>query len=177
MKKILIPILVLCIAAGLLLGVRFGLRASAEKAETAERQRTMELLLPGGLTFAEEAYGGEDENIRAVYKGETGYVIETVTDGYVGPIKLWVGVDEHGAVTGVMVRDMGETSGLGRRATTDPDFLAGFIGTKGDLTVGENVDAITGATVTSKAITKGINSASAFVTGADVSSGATTWGG
>lgn len=177
MKKILTPILALLLAAGLLLGVCFGLRASAEKAAAAERQRTMELLLPGSSTFEEEAYTGEDENIKNVYQGETGYVIETVTSGYAGPIKLWVAVDQKGTVTGVMVRDMEETVGLGRRATTDPAFLTGFIGTKGDLTVGENVDTITGATVTSKAITKGINSASAFVTGADVSSGATEWGG
>jgi len=177
MKKLLPPILTLLIAAGLLLGMRFGLRAPAERAEAAERQQTMKLLLPGSSTFTEEAYSGEDENVKAVYQGETGYVIETVTEGYVGPIKLWVGVDQKGAVTGVMVRDMEESFGLGRRATTDPAFLRAFLGTKGDLTVGENVDAITGATVSSKAITKGVNSASAFVTGADVSSGATTWGG
>ena len=40
-----------------------------------------------------------------------------------------------------------------------------------------NVDALTGATVTSKAVVKAVNSASAFVTGADVSSSATEWGG
>ena len=40
-----------------------------------------------------------------------------------------------------------------------------------------DVDALTGATVTSKAIAKAVNSASAYVTGADVDSGATQWGG
>ena len=45
------------------------------------------------------------------------------------------------------------------------------------LSIGENMDAITGATVTSRAVANAVNSASAFVTGADVSSGATEWGG
>ena len=48
---------------------------------------------------------------------------------------------------------------------------------RGELAVGDNVDALTGATVTSKAVVKAVNSASAFVTGADVSSSATEWGG
>jgi Na+-translocating ferredoxin:NAD+ oxidoreductase RnfG subunit len=43
--------------------------------------------------------------------------------------------------------------------------------------VGTNVDAITGATVTSKAVVRSVNSAVAFVTGADTDSGATSWGG
>ena len=80
------------------------------------------------------------------------------------------------AVRRLVVRQMEETFGLGGRAASDTGFLAQFLGTAGDAAVGENVDALTGATVTSKAITKGINSAAAFVTGADVSSGATEWG-
>ena len=50
-------------------------------------------------------------------------------------------------------------------------------GTTGEAAVGEGIDALTGATVTSKAVTRAVNSAAAFVTGADVSSGATEWEG
>ena len=46
-----------------------------------------------------------------------------------------------------------------------------------EAAVGEGIDALTGATVTSKAVTRAVNSAAAFVTGADVSSGATEWEG
>ena len=65
---------------------------------------------------------------------------------------------------------------MGANALTDWQFLAQFLDTEGDAEVGTNVDAITGATVTSKAITRSVNSAVAFVTGADVGSGATSWG-
>ena len=86
-------------------------------------------------------------------------------------------MDAAGSVTGLVVRDMRETFGLGREALTDIPFLAQFLGTDGDAAVGENVDAITGATVTSRAIARGVNSAAAYVTGADVGSSATEWGG
>ena len=54
-----------------------------------------------------------------------------------------------------------------------------FSGATGEETTGEEtyVDAITGATVTSKAIARCVNSAVGYVTGADVESGATSWGG
>ena len=57
------------------------------------------------------------------------------------------------------------------------NFLAQFLLTGGDAEVGSNVDALTGATVSSKAVTKAVNSAVAYVTGADTSSSATEWGG
>ena len=72
---------------------------------------------------------------------------------------------------------MEETFGLGAEALSDWKFLSQFLRTEGDATVGENIDAISGATVTSKAITRSVNSAVAFVTGSDVDSGATSWGG
>ena len=143
----------------------------------AELQAKMETLLPGSTTFAEEAYTGEDANIAFVYKGETGYVIGTSTAGYAGTIRMLIGVSNDGAVTGLQVRQMEETFGLGAEALTDWEFLAQFLGTEADATVGENIDALSGATVTSKAITRCVNSAVAFVTGTDVDSGATSWGG
>ena len=61
--------------------------------------------------------------------------------------------------------------------TVDIDFLVQFVGTSGEAEVGGGVDAITGATVTSRAVARGVSSACAYVTGADVSTSATEWGG
>ena len=101
----------------------------------------------------------------------------STVDGYAGPIRQWTGVDSNGHVTGLVVRDMEETFGLGRNALTDIDFLVQFVGTSGEAEVGGGVDAITGATVTSRAVARGVSSACAYVTGADVSTSATEWGG
>lgn len=177
MRKIWMPIVSVIVAALVLLGLYNGLLQLRQDNRDAELQAKMETLLPGSTTFTEEEYTGEDANIACVYKGETGYVIGTLTQGYAGPIGMLIGVSEDGYVTGLQVRSMEETFGLGAEALTDWQFLAQFLRNEGDAEIGTNIDAITGATVTSKAIARSVNSAVAFVTGADISSGATSWGG
>ena len=164
--------------AGLILVVAGNAVAPAAAANAAaEQQEMMETLLPGSTVFTPEEDTGTDANITAVWKGEGGWIIETTVDGYAGPIRQWTGVDSNGHVTGLVVRDMEETFGLGRNALTDIDFLVQFVGTSGEAEVGGGVDAITGATVTSRAVARGVSSACAYVTGADVSTSATEWGG
>ena len=177
MRKIWIPILSLILAAVILLGLYNGLLPLRRNHEAKELQAKMETLLPGSTTFTQEAYTGEDANITCVYKGETGYVIGTTTAGYAGPVSMLIGVSSDGYVTGLQVRDMQETFGLGAQALSDWEFLRQFLRNEGDAEIGTNIDAITGATVTSKAIARSVNSAVGFVTGADTSSAATTWGG
>ena len=164
--------------AGLVLALTgAGLAPTAAANAEAERLEMLATLLPGSESFVQEDYDGEDANITALWKGEGGYVVETTVDGYAGPIRQWTGVSDAGSVTGLVVRDLEETLGLGREALTDTDFLAQFIGTTGEASVGDGVDAITGATVTSRAIARGVSSACGYVTGADVSTSATEWGG
>ena len=177
MRKIWIPILSLVLAAVILLGLYNGLLQLRHNNEQKELQAKMETLLPGSTTFTQEEYTGEDANITCVYKGQNGYVIGTTTAGYAGPIRMLIGVSDDGYVTGLQVRAMEETFGLGAEALSDWEFLSQFLRNEGDAEVGTNIDAITGATVTSKAIARSVNSAVGFVTGADVSSGATSWGG
>ena len=177
MRKIWMPIVSLVVAALVLLGLYNGLLQTRQANREKELQTKMATLLPGSSTFTPESYSGEDATITCVYKGETGYVIGTTTAGYAGPISMLIGVSADGYVTGLQVRNMEETYGLGAEALTDWEFLAQFLRNEGDATVGTNIDAITGATVTSKAIARCVNSAVAFVTGADISSGATSWGG
>lgn len=173
--KLVVPAVVIVVCMVVMLCVSAGFSGVRIRNERLERNATMQFLLPGSENFVEVVYS--DETIRAVWQGETGHVIETVVDAYVGPMTLLVGVDEDGRVTGVTIRDLIETRGLGGEARQNPDFLAQFLGTKGDAEVGVNIDALTGATVTSRAIAKGVNAAAGYVTGTDVSSGATAWGG
>ncbi|MBR5519365.1 MAG: FMN-binding protein [Clostridia bacterium] len=171
------PVAALLLAAAVLLGVyNLTLDLRAEN-QAKELQAKMETLLPGSTTFTEEEYTGEDDIIAVVYKGENGYVIGTVTAGYAGPIHMLIGVSDDGYVTGLQVRRMEETFGLGAEALSDWEFLAQFLRTEGDVAVGVEIDSISGTTVTSKAITRSVNAAVAYVTGSDVDSGATSWGG
>lgn len=176
-KQLYMPAAAIILMALLLFGVSAGLGAAEEKYAQQELEIMLHNLLPGSVTFTEEPYTGEDTNIRTVYKAENGFVIETVTDGYAGDLAMLVGVSSKGTVTGLVIRQMSETFGLGAGAANDVEFLAQFLNTSGEAEIGSTVDAISGATVTSKTVTKSVNSAVAFVTGADVSSGATSWGG
>lgn len=196
MKKILISLSAVLLVAVVLFGATWALRDVAAANAQKEHIRLMQTLLPGSETFTLEPYTGEDANIRSVHKGENGFVIETCTNGYAGEITMLIGVSKEGKVVGLRILNMSETLGLGANALTDHEFLAQFLNTTGDVAIqtgGEDafsgatgssggdtetyVDGITGATVTSKAIARSVNSAVAYVTGADVESGATSWGG
>ena len=177
MRKIFVPILTIVLAAVILLGMYNGLLGVRKANEEKELQAKMETILPGSTTFTPEEYTGEDANIVATYKGEPGYVVETITYGYAGNIAMLIGVSNDGYVTGLQVRDMEETYGLGAEALSNWEFLGQFLRNEGDAEIGTTIDAIYGATDTSKAIARSVNSAVGFVTGADTSSAATTWGG
>ena len=197
-KSILLPIITILLCAAILFGAAVGLNGIAAQNAQAAHLELMRTLLPGSETFTVEPYAGEDANIVSVHKGEGGFVIETVTYGYAGNIQMFIGVSNDAKVTGLVVYRMEETFGLGANALTDHVFLAQFLNTEGTFTVGTAgadafsgatdtaaaegedtvyVDGITGATVTSKAIARSVNSAVAYVTGADASSAATSWGG
>ena len=195
MKK---PIIALILAAALLLGLCVGLDGMAVRNAEQYHLKLMQTLLPGATEFTLEPYAGEDAAIRSVHKSDIGFVVETVTYGYAGEITMLVGVNNAGKVTGLVVSKAHETFGLGGKALTDHEFLAQFLNKSGSFEVatagadafsgataeaapteGEavSVDAITGATVTSKAVTRCVNSAVAYVTGADAVTEATSWGG
>ena len=176
-KPIFLPLMTLAVAAAVLLGASFALNGVAARRAQSEHLRLLRTVLPGSEHFTVEPYSGEDANIRSVHKGENGFVVKTVTLGYADDISMLIGVSNEGRVTGLVVTDMAETPGLGLNALNDHVFLAQLLNTAGEAQVGENVDAITGATVTSKAIVRSVNSAVAYVTGADIESGATSWGG
>lgn len=194
MKRIVIAIF---LAALVLFGASFGLQGIAVKNAQEQHLWLMQTLLPGSEQFTVIPYDGEDATIRSVHQAENGFVIETVTYGYADEITMLIAVNLDGKVVGLVVDEAHETIGLGNNALTDHVFLSQFLNKSGSFAVatqgadafsgataaaepeGEsvNVDAITGATVTSKAVVRCVNSAVAYVTGADAVSSATTWGG
>lgn len=176
-KSFLIPLLAVLTAFAVLLCTNFVLKNAGQKIHVNEHLRLLRTVLPGSREFTVEAYTGDDKSILSVHKGETGFVVETLVDGYAAPITMLTGVTNEGNVTGLVVCDMHETHTLGLEALTDHVFLAQLLNTRGEAAVGENVHALTGATVTSRAIVKSVNSAVAYVTGADLDTAATSWGG
>lgn len=98
-----------------------------------------------------------------------GYVIEVLAHGgYGGDIKFQIGITNGGVINGVSITDISETAGLGMRA---PEVLAPqfrkraaqtFEVVKNGASYDNQIDAISSATITSKAVTNGVNAAVVF---------------
>lgn len=109
-----------------------------------------------------EAPAGVDGNVIAINKaGDAGYVVQVECPGsFGGGLQAMVGVGADGTVTGVEIVKTAETSGLGANAGKDA-FKGQFAGlTSAAVTKdGGTITAITGATITSRAVCAGVNSA------------------
>lgn len=99
-----------------------------------------------------------------------GYVITAVShDGYGGDIKISMGISLEGTVLGVEILEISETAGLGMKADTD-DFkkqfrdktVGSFTYTKSGATQDSEIDAISGATFTTKAFVNAVNGGLAY---------------
>lgn len=109
---------------------------------------------------AAEAFDGEGETL--------GYVVTTVSkEGYGGEIEISVGILEDGTVSGIEILSISETAGLGMNAA-EPAFKNQFSDVKTDKFVVKkddpngNVDALSGATITSRAVTDAVNAGLAY---------------
>ena len=131
---------------------------AAEKTAAAMR----EVLSAESYTPVEGSAAEKIELVKKVYAaGDKGWVVMVTPSGFGGEIDMAVGVDKSGAVTGVSIVSMSETSGLGANAKRE-SFRSQYIGKSGSVALrkqGGEIDALTGATVTSTAVTKGVNAA------------------
>ena len=122
---------------------------------------SMQEVLPAD-SYEEIDIPGTDTAVIAVYEAAgVGYVVQVEEAGSQDVIDMMVGVDNEGVVTGVSIIDMSETSGLGANASKE-SFRSQFIGESGQLMVdkdGGDIDSLTGATITSRAVTNGVNAA------------------
>ena len=181
--KLTVTLLVTCVVVAAALG---GVNAvTEEKIEAINWANTVTAMKavvadPDNTTFSDEL-PLTDEMIAAagsvtldsVYEAQVGgasagYAIKVVASGSQGKIEMMVGVDGEGTVTGVSIVKNAETAGIGSKVMTNMPTASGvgvlsqFEGKSaadGTLTVGANVDAISGATVSTRGVTNGVNAA------------------
>lgn len=142
-----------------------------QAAKEAKAQKAVEAVLPGG---GEKITGYADESgiVSKVYASDKGYALEVNPVGFNGPITMMVGVSKDGQVLGISIVTQTETAGLGAvsaaKTTAGENFRGQYAGKSGTLAVtkdGGEIDAITGATITSRAVTAGVNAALACAAG------------
>lgn len=98
--------------------------------------------------------------------GDMGYVVTaTDKDGFGGSIQVTVGITSDGTVNGVSILSINETAGLGMKAA-EPAFYGQYEGKQTEKFVvskdggdGEPIDALSGATITSRSVTGAVNAA------------------
>lgn len=190
MKKIIkdtLALVAITLIAGICLSFVHELTAETiAKAEYEERQASYREVFPEAANFVEmenfdAALASASKDFAAgVSVGEAlmavdesgnilGCVVSaTSANGYGGDIVLSVGVDFFGTITGMKVTSMSETSGLGSHCTDD-SFREQFKGISGEVvyvkdgkTQPNEIDMISGATFTTRAVTEAVNGALRF---------------
>ena len=158
--------LIAAVVAAALAGVNAVTKPIIDQLNAEKTQEAIEAVLPGGFEEIIEDYSDASGIVSKVYKGANGYALEVLPSGFDNTITMMVGVDFEGKVLGISVVSHTETAGLGAvaAATTSAGeaFRGQFVGTSGSVAVskdGGELDAITGATITSRAICAGVNAA------------------
>lgn len=143
---------------------------SAVQANNRQEQKLLSRVMPAAVFSSEAPYRVNGAlSIQAGYNSANehiGYCVEVQSQGFGGVITLVVGVDLDGKVTGVAVTDHKETISVVDRVLSQGNLIR-YVGRSGTIrNSGENsVEAVSGATATSRAITEGVNRALAIVAG------------
>lgn len=172
--KPIVSLFVICLISSLLLALANKITEGPIAALAAsDEQAAKQAVLADATEFGDEQtdpdtgaswYVGKDASGQIV-----GYVFKTKATSYGGELDIMTGIDKDGKIAGVKITTINDTPGLGMKAKTDPNFIQEFIGKSGTLTVtkdktntdSDKIVAITSATITSKAMTKAVNAATA----------------
>lgn len=177
--SLVIVLACICLVSAAILGLVNQVTVGPIQANTEKTvQESLRTVMPidGDYEDVTDQYSGDPVTVdvtgvsvpvKAVYKAaEEGYVVETMSpNGFGGALDMMAGVDNDGNVTGIAIISHAETSGLGSKST-DPEWQAQFKGVNGTIGVtkdGYQINAITGSTITSRAVCDGVNAAIAVV--------------
>ncbi|MBP5305420.1 MAG: FMN-binding protein [Lachnospiraceae bacterium] len=143
----------------------YAVYADAEKFDESEDLNAY--IKSGDYTKALSSAGVKNASVIEAYEAVDasgnviGYVMSAkATKAFDGDLTISIGVSNEGKVTGIEFIDIHETAGMGMNAKDKPEWRTQFYGQDADsFTVGENIEGLSGATITSKAVTSAVNSA------------------
>ncbi len=158
--KIVVVLTCICLGIALLLAVVNEVtKDKIAENEILEKQNAILAVFPEGDNVSE--YTNEDgETVYRVSKdGEIiGYCVNAIGNGYNGDISMMVGFDTNHQVCGLKIVSMSETPGVGSKVAA-PSFLERFFGLDHPVTIGEDVDGLSGATFSSKGVAEAVSKA------------------
>lgn len=169
-----IILLIITAVAGLIIGGVYNITKEPIRIEEKKaNDKAMKELLSDADKFVKkdmELSKGVLEVNEGIKSGKVvGYDIKVASKGYGGKINIMVGIKNNGEVSGIKILSQSETAGLGANCE-QPEFYKQYSGkptqnlkvVKTSDVKKDEIKAITGATITSKAVTKGVNEAIDF---------------
>ena len=169
-KYVLRLTLTLLLITGVVAAALAGVNAITKDAIAANQekktQEALAVVLPEAGNLQKIELTGDTGIVSEVYTDGASYAVKVLPGGFDGAITMMVGVAD-GKVTGISVISHTETPGLGAVAAAQnakgEAFRGQFVGQEGTLAVGDQIDAMSGATITSKAVVAGVNAALSYV--------------
>lgn len=178
--NLVLRLVIITVCAGLILGLVYAVtKDPIAQQELKKATEARQAVLPDAQEFKEIALSGIDYDhdkfsaITEVYEGvangqPAGYTYSIVTKGYKAGLKLTIGIGADGKVAGVQITGHDETPGLGAKAV-DSEFTDQFKEADGPIVVAKSptgavneIQALTGATITSKGVANAVNLAREF---------------
>lgn len=153
----------ICLVAGLILAATYNITSPAiQRQKINQEQEALKEILPEADEFLPKSEGGFTYYEGLKDKNRIGYVLKIRAKGYSGNIDMFVGIDENGAIGGIEVLSHEETPGMGSRITEikqgegKPWFLEQFKGKDAPSLSMSGIQAITGATISSRAVLEAV---------------------
>ena len=161
--KPIVVLVVICIVVTGALAATNSVTKPIIDAATAEAERLARSeLLPEAEEFV-EITGVDVENVSAVYgtTNEVGVVITSSAKGYGGDVVVMTAFAPDGTIKQIKVTEQGETKGIGSNVVSTPSYWENYVGLDASdaLVLGQDVDAVSGATVSSRALLNAVNAA------------------
>ncbi len=156
--RLVVTLFLICaVVAGSLAGVNWITKDRIAAAKAEKTLAAIAEVLPDGESAAQIDFTDDSGIVTAVYASEGGYAVKVTPNGFGGTIEMMVGLDKEGTVLGISIISHAETPSLGAvaadKGSKGQAFREQFAGWDGEL------DAISGATITSKAIASGVEAA------------------
>ena len=160
---------IVCAVAAAGLGVTYSVtKGTIEKQIIKKEQDAAKIAFPDASDFPKKDYDKKLKNkygVEGVFTaksgaGDVGFVLKMSSKGYGGPMTMMIGISKSGEVAGVSIVEQRETPGLGSKIE-DEDFIGQFKNKKvsDPVEVKDDINAITAATISSKAATKAVRDA------------------
>ena len=161
-KPIVVLVIICIVVTGALAATNQVTAPIIEEARIEAENAARLAVLPDADGFT-EVTGISVDGVSAVYTANNGAgaAITASAKGYGGDVVIMVGIGPDGTITSIEVTEQGETKGIGSNVVGNPEYLAQYDGLSAaqPLVLDQDVDALSGATVSSTAVIDAVNAA------------------